>query len=661
MARVFDEQDVRDFVGTLDQPALATRGATVVAVNDLWLRLFGFERDEVVGQPFSNFVAPEERERIVRRAQLPLEELTLGPPLPILALAAGDRPVPVRALVSRLAAGGERFFRLTIVVPDLPTAREVNYARDLLTLSAELIGAASEDAVRQRTREGLAVAGLSGHFWSPSHPDDASDRVDVATARSALEARRPIFAGPRSTMPEAVYLPLDDGEVLVVSGHDLDARQSYTLGFFAKLLSTALADARAAEAARRKLEGTQLLLQVAHSTSETLDLDAVLSVTAESLARLLDVSNCFILLYDEERKMLRGNASSTGRRTVVTEIAISIDDPDSISATAARDRRMLVISDTTKDTLAKRATRVHAFHEAAVVAVPIVTRGRLEGVVMLDDTRGPREFGPEWLALASAIVAQVGLPISNARLYESLRRSYAELETTRAEMVKRERLAALGELAAIVAHEVRNPLGVIFNATSSLGRIVAATPEAATLLRIIREECERLNQIVGDLIDFARPRQLSTRPEDVVHVLGEVVESLAVESGVRFEINAPADLPLPVVDRRLLRQALLNVTENARQATPAGGVVRLAASTNAARDEIVLRVSDDGPGIEPRVLERIFEPFFTTKAKGAGLGLAVVKRIVEDHGGRVEVVSSSRGTTFSLHLPLARTVAATAP
>ena len=188
-----------------------------------------------------------------------------------------------------------------------------------------------------------------------------------------------------------------------------------------------------------------------------------------------------------------------------------------------------------------------AFEETALAAIPIVSRGRLEGVVILDDVRGPRSFDAEWTELATAMVAQVGLSIANARLYESLRNSYDELAATRAEMVKRERLAALGELAAIVAHEVRNPVGVIYNASSSIQRILEGSKDGATLVDIVREECERLNQIVGDLLDFARPKQLSLQPEEIPRLLAEVVEALGETPGIRVEVSAPDGFPLVVV------------------------------------------------------------------------------------------------------------------
>jgi signal transduction histidine kinase len=337
---------------------------------------------------------------------------------------------------------------------------------------------------------------------------------------------------------------------------------------------------------------------------------------------------------------------------VVNDIAISLDDPGSIAAEAARDRRVIVIADTTTDPRAHHSPLVVRFGEAALAAIPILSRGRLEGVVMLDDTRGPRTFDREWIELAAAMVAQVGLSLANARLYESLRRSYDELAATRAEMVKRERLAGLGELAAIVAHEVRNPLGVIYNATNSLKRLTSGEGDAATLIDIVREECERLNQIVGDLLDFARPNKLSLNPEEIGRILGEVVEAIGATPNMRFEVTIDDDLPLLAVDRRLMRQALLNVALNAVQAMPRGGTLRMRAYHD--DGAVAVELTDQGPGIPDADLPRIFEPFYTTKATGAGLGLAVVKRIVEDHGGQVTVSSSPDGTTFRFRLPLTR-------
>jgi two-component system sensor histidine kinase HydH len=365
------------------------------------------------------------------------------------------------------------------------------------------------------------------------------------------------------------------------------------------------------------------------------------------------VSSCFIMLYDEHTNKLQGKAASTARRDVVNGITISLDDATSIAAEVARTRAPIVIPDTRADMRSLRAKLVMMFDEAALAVLPVVSRGRLEGVVVLDDMRGPRAFDSTWIELATAVVAQVGLSISNARLYESLRKSYDELATTRAEMVKRERLAGLGELAATVAHEVRNPVGVIYNASSSLRRLVEASPDGLTLVDIVREECERLNQIIGDLIDFARPRQLSLQPEELPRLLGEVTEAIGETPGVSVNVDVEGELPLVVADRRLIRQALVNVAQNAVQAMARGGVLELRAFAERDAAVAIIELQDNGPGIPQANIPRIFEPFFTTKATGSGLGLAVVKRIVEDHGGQVSVASSDHGTTFRFRLPLA--------
>ena len=445
--------------------------------------------------------------------------------------------------------------------------------------------------------------------------------------------------------------------MLHVEGPDSTGQHAFVFGFFGKLVSTALLDVQATEAAQRKLSDTQLLLQLARTTSETLDLGAVMSVTADSLVQLLDVASCFILLYDEHSQTLRGGASSRERRDVVQELLIPLDDPTSLAAEAARERRVIVISDTSSNERAKKAPLVQRFKETAIVAIPILSRGRLEGVVILDETRGPRTYTKEWIELATAMVAQVGLSIANARLYESVRKSYEEVAHTRAEMVKRERLAGLGELAAIVAHEVRNPLGVIYNATNSLKRLTNDSEDAATLLDIVREECERLNHIVGDLLDFASPRKLMLQPEEIGRILGEVVEAVPESpqknEATRFELTIDDDLPSVLVDRRLMRQAFLNVALNAVQAMPHGGTLHMRAF--AKEGDVWVEITDEGPGITDHDLPKIFEPFFTTKATGAGLGLAVVKRIVDDHGGHVEVHSKPTGTTFCFRLPVART------
>ncbi|CAM3283388.1 GAF domain-containing protein [Corallococcus sp. ZKHCc1 1396] len=437
-----------------------------------------------------------------------------------------------------------------------------------------------------------------------------------------------------------------------------DERDARLLATLAELLVTLLEQRRLRAESARQLTETRLLLDLARTTSGVLETASILDVASDFLVHLLDVSNCFILLYDEQAKVLRGAAASVAHRDLFRTVVVPLDSDD-LAARVARERKPIAIEDLTRGGASTGTGLVERLGEKALLGLPLTSREELIGVVMVDDVRGPRPFGPELIDLAEATCGQLALSIANARLYESLWASYAELAATRAEMVKRERLAALGELSAIVAHEVRNPLGVIFNAVASLRRIMKPEGDAAMLLDIVGEESDRLNRMVGALLDYTRPRNPVLQNEDLPRVLQDSLEAAkaqgATERPVRISSEVEEGMPPVPMDRRLIRQALLNVAVNAIQSMPQGGQVQVKARREAygGREQLRIDVMDQGPGIPAELLHRVFEPFFTTKAQGTGMGLAVVKRILEDHRGEIAVESvPGRGTTFIFRLPL---------
>ncbi|HZI12805.1 MAG TPA: ATP-binding protein [Myxococcus sp.] len=450
-------------------------------------------------------------------------------------------------------------------------------------------------------------------------------------------------------------------QVLREADRPFDARDVRLLGTLAELLVTLLEQRRLGAESARQLTETRLLLDLARTTSGVLETSSILDVTSDFLVHLLDVSNCYIMLYDEGAKVLRGAAASAAHRDFFRTVVLPLHG-DGLAARVARERRPIPIEDVEAAGAPYDGPLVERFGEKALLALPLTSREELIGVVVVDDTRGPRAFGPELIELAEATCGQLALSIANARLYESLWASYAELAATRAEMVKRERLAALGELSAIVAHEVRNPLGVIFNAVASLRRLLGQGGDAGMLLDILGEESDRLNRIVGDLLDYTRPRDPVLQHEDLGRVLQDSLEAARVQGGgaertVHIRAEVDPDLPLVPMDRRLIRQALVNVAVNAIQSMPQGGLLQVRArrEAHAGKEQLRIDVADQGPGIPAELLHRVFEPFFTTKAQGTGLGLAVVKRILEEHRGEIAVESTpGRGTTFTFRLPLSQ-------
>jgi two-component system, NtrC family, sensor histidine kinase HydH len=267
------------------------------------------------------------------------------------------------------------------------------------------------------------------------------------------------------------------------------------------------------------------------------------------------------------------------------------------------------------------------------------------------------DFSGEERALLESVGSQMAVLLEQARLYDDLRNSYVELARAQAEVVRHERLAALGEVAAVMAHEVRNPLGVIFNSLTSLKKLLTPSGDVELLLRIVGEEADRLNRIVGDLLDFARPYAPERSTVNLETLVANAVQAASASvgtAGIHIVTEFPQVLPEVALDGHLVRQALVNLVVNAVQAMPKGGTVTV--RTEIERDDgrgwARIAVTDQGPGIPPQAADRIFQPFFTTKATGTGLGLAVVKRIAEAQLGEVLVNTGSSGTTFTLRLPL---------
>jgi signal transduction histidine kinase len=227
-----------------------------------------------------------------------------------------------------------------------------------------------------------------------------------------------------------------------------------------------------------------------------------------------------------------------------------------------------------------------------------------------------------------------------------------ELQSSFEQVKRADRLSAIGQLAAGLAHEIRNPLASIDGAAEVLEAGTEAEEVRRETLGIIRKECARLFRLLTNLLDFARPRPPEWRPVEVARVLDSVIELVRHSGGrrIQFHREAPDDLPRLIADEEQLAQAILNLTINAVQAMPDGGEIRLSAE---ARDGgVAISVRDQGAGIPDEQLDKVFDPFFTTKDGGTGLGLSVVHQIVSYHRGRVSVSRNrDRGMTFSLIFP----------
>jgi signal transduction histidine kinase len=226
----------------------------------------------------------------------------------------------------------------------------------------------------------------------------------------------------------------------------------------------------------------------------------------------------------------------------------------------------------------------------------------------------------------------------------------------------RDRLAAVGEMAAVIAHEVKNPLAGIEVMAGVLRRKIPASPDAQALLTDIINEAKMANAIVQEVLDFVRPIRLQverTAIADAVQGAINLADTKARRGTVNVDVLLAAGLPLIQGDQHQLMQLFTNLLINAYEAMGGSGRITIAgertrlADGGDGRDAVLVEVTDDGPGMPPEISEKVFDPFFTTKAQGSGLGLAIVRKIVDAHDGRLDLrTAPGQGTTIRLTLPL---------
>lgn len=255
------------------------------------------------------------------------------------------------------------------------------------------------------------------------------------------------------------------------------------------------------------------------------------------------------------------------------------------------------------------------------------------------------------LSVSAAVVAtEEGRYVGKVYMLRDLR----EIRRLQEEVRHREKLAAIGTMAAGVAHEIRNPLSSIRGFAAYFGGKFAPDSEEHRNAQVLVQEADRLNRSISELLELARPTELRAVRCDVnplVERTLRLVQRDAEVAGIRIEQQLPQSLPPIVLDPDRFTQALLNICINAIQAMKNGGVLRI--ETAAASGILSVRITDTGPGIPSEDLDKIFEPYFTTKGKGTGLGLAVVQKIIQAHGGEIRVTNKSDGGAgFEIRLPL---------
>ncbi|KAA3616286.1 MAG: response regulator [Calditrichaeota bacterium] len=295
------------------------------------------------------------------------------------------------------------------------------------------------------------------------------------------------------------------------------------------------------------------------------------------------------------------------------------------------------------------------------IAMPVVANDRLLGVIIADNKFGNQPILEDRIHLLSLIASQAAHGIEKAHSYEQLHeekqkleQAYDELHRAQEKLVHAEKLAAIGEMAAHVAHEIRNPLVTIGGFASQLQKKTNFENNETNPAQIIADEVLRLEKILENVLNFTKLpdpepsiNNINKLIEDVVEQIKPVLEN----SEITIQTNLQSNCPDQYFDQGQLKQVLINLLQNSQQSFEKPGIIRI---TSFLENEIVLiRIEDNGPGIASDMLTDIFNPFYTTKKHGTGLGLAISQRIVHGHGGEIRVKTKlGQGTRFDILLPV---------
>jgi PAS domain S-box-containing protein len=348
---------------------------------------------------------------------------------------------------------------------------------------------------------------------------------------------------------------------------------------------------------------------------------------------------------------------------IVHRLEAPLSDPDGFLIRCLRWRRTVRVVDgvETSEGSPVEESLLDLLGVRSFVAVPLRTEKNPVGLLLADNAITSRLIEDEDVEDLELLAIHAGLAIERASLIgelehqvEALGKASRELQDNQQKLLQSERLTVIGQMAARVAHEIRNPLVAIGGFARSLLREAEQEEPRREALEIIVSEVRRLETIVREVLDFAKPSPPTLRPIDLRKVAAELLELMRMEiedAGVETAVEAPGDLPLALADRDRIFQALVNVVRNALHAMPEGG--RLLLHLTAPQDRVELAVEDTGVGMPPEVVARLAEPFFTTKSAGSGLGLTIASQIVRDHGGEI-AVDSTVGVGTTLRIRLAR-------
>ena len=411
---------------------------------------------------------------------------------------------------------------------------------------------------------------------------------------------------------------------------------------------------RSEQALRRRNRELAALIEINRMVTSSLDLDEVLEATMQGIREILQVQAGSLVLMDEETGALIFRKTLGPKQY---QIASQTFQPDQgIVGHVVQSGKPRLVNNVERDPyfLAEIDERP-GFTSHTILCVPLTIRDRVVGAIeVINRLNGV--FTEQDLELLQAMAASVAVAVDNANLYSELADFTGELERSQAQLVQAEKMAAIGRLAASLAHEINNPLQAIHNSLHLSLHDGLGADKRLQYLSMAQAEVQRLIEIVQRMLDFYRPSRGGVMPADVNSIMENVlalVHKRLQHGDVRVHTTLTPDLPFVPVVSDQITQVFLNIAINAIEALPTSGDLWLETLLSENGEWVLARFQDTGAGLSPEQTAHLFEPFYTTKSTGTGLGLAISYGIIERHGGAIEVSSQpDQGTTFTVKLPV---------
>ncbi len=398
---------------------------------------------------------------------------------------------------------------------------------------------------------------------------------------------------------------------------------------------------------------------------ETLDIQEILRLVLEGVTKNIGFDRARLYLINEKKNVLECKMAVGIDEERIKGITLPLDPKDSVVGRSIFEKQPFIIPDASTDPrvnpLLKEKLNLHS-----LVVIPLLAREKALGAIAADFVDSDKNVTKEALDSVMVFAQQAGLAIHNAFMYQELKtfsqqmeekiqETTAVLRKTEAQLVRSEKLAALGQLAAGIAHEIRNPLTSINILIHSLTENFSSEDSQREDLKVIEEEIDRINEILDRFLRFAKPAPPLLEKTEVATIFEETLQLIRPrmeKQGVRVEKQFHA-LPMILMDREQMKQVALNLLLNAVQAMPSGGTLAIKGQNSEDGQWITISIQDSGVGIPDEDINRLFDPFFSTREGGIGLGLSIAHRIIDQHQGKIEVESApGKGTLFTLWLPV---------